>query len=42
MIQHKGKFYILEGNIKYGKKGFEAAGIDYKDTLYGLIIDGLL
>ncbi len=42
VIQHKGEFYILEGNIKYGKKGFEAAGINYKDMLYGLINEGLI
>ncbi len=26
---HEDRFYLLEGNMKYGKEGFRAAGIDY-------------
>jgi ribosomal protein S6--L-glutamate ligase len=29
VIEYKNKHYILEDNIKYGKQGFKAAGIDY-------------
>lgn len=29
ICMYKGKFYVLEANIKYGKRGFKAAGIDY-------------
>ncbi len=29
VIIHKKKYYILEANMKYGKAGFEKAGIDY-------------
>lgn len=29
IISHNDKFYVIEGNMKYGKEGFRAAGIDY-------------
>jgi len=29
IIMHNGKFFVLEANMKYGKEGFRAAGIDY-------------
>lgn len=29
ILPHAGKFYVLEGNFKYGRQGFAAAGIDY-------------
>ena len=29
VCEYKGTYYILEANIKYGKQGFKAAGIDY-------------
>jgi len=38
IVMHKGHPYVLEGNIKYGTKGFHAAGIDYKAMLAGLIL----
>ncbi len=31
------KFYIIEANMKYGKEGFRAAGIDYKKLMEKLI-----
>jgi ribosomal protein S6--L-glutamate ligase len=37
---HRGKFYVLEGNMKYGKEGFRAAGIDYIRLMEGLIENG--
>ncbi len=30
-------FYVLEGNMKYGTRGFVSAGINYKDLLHRLI-----
>lgn len=32
-------YYVLEGNIKYGTRGFTKAGIDYKALLAQLIAD---
>ena len=29
IICYQNEFYVIEGNMKYGKAGFEAAGIDY-------------
>jgi ribosomal protein S6--L-glutamate ligase len=29
IIDHKGEYYVLEANMKYGKEGFRRAGIDY-------------
>ncbi len=40
IIEHDKKFYVLEANMKYGTKGFEKAGINYKQMLAGLIIQG--
>ncbi len=39
IIEHRGKFYVLEGNMKYGTKGFKKANINYKDLLADLIIN---
>lgn len=36
----KGKYYILEANMKYGREGFRAAGIDYMKLMEQLIADG--
>lgn len=40
IIRSKGNLYVLEGNMKYGTKGFRAAGIDYKKLLADRIIQG--
>ncbi len=40
IIEHDGRFYVLEANMKYGTKGFEKAGINYKKMLADLIIQG--
>jgi ribosomal protein S6--L-glutamate ligase len=29
VICHQDRFYVIEGNMKYGKAGFMAAGVDY-------------
>lgn len=34
------KLYVLEGNMKYGTKGFQKAGINYKELLVNLIGQG--
>jgi len=39
IIEHNQCFYILEGNMKYGTKGFQKAGINYKKMLSNLIIN---
>jgi len=40
IAQSGDKYYVLEGNMKYGTKGFKKAGIDYKALLAQLIADG--
>jgi len=42
IMMHNGQFYVLEGNMKYGTRGFHAAGIDYKKMLAALILKGEL
>lgn len=34
------RFYVLEGNMKYGTKGFVKAGVNYKELLTSLILSG--
>jgi ribosomal protein S6--L-glutamate ligase len=40
ICEHRGQFYVLEANMKYGREGFRRAGIDYHKMLEKLIIDG--
>jgi ribosomal protein S6--L-glutamate ligase len=40
ICEHQGDFYVLEGNMKYGRQGIEQAGIDYNHLLLALIRDG--
>jgi ribosomal protein S6--L-glutamate ligase len=37
---HRGKYYVLEANMKYGREGFKRAGIDYLRLMEGLIDNG--
>lgn len=37
---HEGKYYVLEGNMKYGREGFRVAGIDYQQLMSDLIEQG--
>ena len=37
---NSGKYYVLEGNMKYGKEGFRRAGIDYWKLMETLIENG--
>jgi ribosomal protein S6--L-glutamate ligase len=40
IIEYNNQFYVLEGNMKYGTKGFQKAGINYKKMLANLIVEG--
>jgi ribosomal protein S6--L-glutamate ligase len=40
IIEHQNQFYVLEGNMKYGTKGFQKAGVNYKKMLADLIVEG--
>ncbi len=42
IMVHNGHPYVLEGNMKYGTRGFHTAGIDYKKMLEALILKGEL
>ena len=37
---NNGKFYVLEANMKYGKEGFRAAGIEYTRLMESMIENG--
>jgi ribosomal protein S6--L-glutamate ligase len=37
ICQHADSFYVIEANMKYGKEGFRAAGIDYYQLMEKLI-----
>lgn len=40
ICQYEGKFHVLEANMKYGKEGFRAAGINYIQLMETLIENG--
>jgi ribosomal protein S6--L-glutamate ligase len=40
IIEHHGRFYLVEANMKYGLSGFKAAGIDYFELMTDLIRHG--
>ena len=40
ICEHDGQFYVLEGNMKYGKEGFRAAGIDFYERMDTMIEKG--
>ena len=42
IIEHENRFYVLEANMKYGTKGFQKAGIDYKKMMTDLIVEGMI
>ncbi len=37
IIEYQNKFYVIEANMKYGRKGFRKAGIDYGKLLEELL-----
>lgn len=40
IIHYNDHYYVLEANMKYGKEGFRAAGLDYIGLMEKLIEDG--
>lgn len=40
ICMHDGRYYVLEGNMKYGKQGFLQAGIDYPQLVCEMIQRG--
>lgn len=40
ICRYNGNYYVLEGNMKYGKEGFRKAGIDYYNLMEALIENG--
>jgi ribosomal protein S6--L-glutamate ligase len=40
ICSHDGNYTLLEANMKYGKEGFRAAGIDYIQMMEQMIDDG--
>jgi ribosomal protein S6--L-glutamate ligase len=40
IMMHNDLPYVLEGNMKYGTRGFHTAGINYKEMLASLILKG--
>lgn len=40
ICEYDQKYYVLEGNMKYGKEGFRAAGIDYLHMMEQMIEQG--
>ncbi len=42
VCEHDGRFVVLEANMKYGKEGFQVAGIDYVAMMEKLIEDGTI
>jgi ribosomal protein S6--L-glutamate ligase len=40
ICRHEGKLYVIEANMKYGKEGFKAAGIDYIKLMEKMIENG--
>jgi ribosomal protein S6--L-glutamate ligase len=42
ICEHTGRYFVLEGNMKYGKEGFRQAGIDYFELMEEMIDKGLI
>ena len=40
IIEYKDHFYVIEANMKYGKEGFRAAGIDYTQMMEQMLETG--
>jgi ribosomal protein S6--L-glutamate ligase len=40
IVDHNGKLFVLEANMKYGKEGFRKAGIDYIKLMECMIENG--
>jgi ribosomal protein S6--L-glutamate ligase len=42
LIHHQGKWYIIEANMKYGKKGLAMKGLDLKEIIREKLLSGEL
>jgi len=42
IIHCHGRYFVIEGNMKYGREGFRAAGIDYSRMMEDLIDHGTI
>lgn len=42
LVEHRGNFLVIEANMKYGRKGFVKAGVDYSLLLENLIATGAI
>ena len=42
ICEYAGRYFVLEGNMKYGKEGFRQAGIDYFELMEKMIDNGLI
>jgi len=42
IVEYENKNYVLEANMKYGKEGFRAAGIDYIKLMETMIENGTI
>jgi len=40
ICRHQDRFYVIEANMKYGKEGFKAAGMDYIKLMETMIENG--
>jgi ribosomal protein S6--L-glutamate ligase len=40
LVQDDGRFLVLEGNMVFGREGFRAAGLDYRQTLMRMVKNG--
>jgi ribosomal protein S6--L-glutamate ligase len=40
LLAHKGRYYVVEANMKYGREGFRQAGLDYIGLMEDLIANG--
>ena len=42
LIRHQGRWYVIEANMKYGRKGLKACGMDLKEILRQKLLSGEL
>ena len=42
LLQHHGKWYVLEANMKYGRRGLGMKGLDLKDVIRQKLLSGEL
>jgi ribosomal protein S6--L-glutamate ligase len=42
LIHHQGTWYVIEANMKYGRKGLAMKGLDLKEIIRGKLLSGAL